>query len=311
MWNFPLLPEQASAYAAKVDPLFYALAVFVLTFTMGVTTVFIVLGVRYRKRRGVHRKSVHVENMLIELVWSAIPVVIAIAIFAWGAVLYYDHGKAPGDTIDINVIGKQWMWKIQHPNGLREVNELHVPKGRPVKLIMTSQDVIHSFYVPAFRKKQDVLPARYTSLWFEATKVGEYPLFCAEYCGTEHSLMGGTVYVMEPSDYEEWLGGGPALTPAAEGEAIFQKMGCATCHDAGDSSRGPSLNGLYGKDVKLRGGGTIPANDEYLRRSIMEPTADVVVGYTPLMPAFKTQFNEDDILSLLAYIKSLGGGTQE
>lgn len=299
------IPEQASTYAVKVDPLFYALTAFVGAFCIGITLVLIYLGLKYIQRPGSGRKSVHVENMALELTWSAIPAVIAIGIFLWGSVLYYDYRNIPANTLDINVIGKQWMWKVQHPNGLREVNELTIPKGQPVKLTLTSQDVIHSFYIPAFRVKQDVLPARYTNMWFEATKTGTFPLFCAEYCGTEHSTMGGVVHVVEPAEYQQWLAGGPALTPVQAGEALFTSMGCATCHAAGDSSRGPALEGKFGTEETMRDGTTVQVDEEYVRESIMNPSAKVVKGYTPLMPTFSNQLNDEDVNNLIAYIKSL------
>lgn len=305
MFNFPLIPEAASTYAVQVDKLFYALTAFSLVFCTGITIVFIFLGLRYRQKLGSGRKSVHVENLAVELTWTIIPLIIALSIFWWGAVLFVDFNNIPKNTLDLNVMGKQWMWKIQHPNGKREINQLHVPVGQPVKLTMHSQDVIHSFYIPAFRVKQDVLPGRYSTLWFEANKVGEYPLFCAEYCGTEHSTMGGTVVVMEPAAYQEWLGGGSALTPVEAGGALFQQMGCATCHAAGEQSRGPQLEGIYGGDVAIKDGGTVTVDEEYLRESIMDPSVKIVEGFTPLMPSFKNQLSDDDVSNLVAYIKSL------
>jgi len=300
--NFPLIPEQASTFAPDVDLMFYALTAFVALFTVGITLVLIVLGLKFKAEPG--RKSVHVENMKVELIWSAIPAVIAIIIFAWGAVLYFNYRNIPENTLDINVIGKQWMWKIQHPNGRREVNELHIPIGQPVKLTMTSQDVLHDFYIPAFRVKQDVLPAAYTDMWFEATKIGTFPIFCAEYCGTDHSIMGGYVTVMEQNEYQEWLQGGPPVTPVEAGETIFQQMGCVTCHDAGAASRGPLLTNVFGHEVTIRGGETLIADEDYIRESIMNPSAKIVDGYAPLMPTFPN-LEEEDIFNLVAYIKSL------
>ncbi|MBI2434926.1 MAG: cytochrome c oxidase subunit II [Candidatus Hydrogenedentes bacterium] len=305
MFNFPMLPVQASTFAERVDLLFWALVLFLFVYATGVTLVFLYFGLKYRQNPKVNRRSVHSENTALELTWTIIPVVVALGIFAWGAVLYYDYATVPENAIEISVIGKRWMWKMQHGNGIREVNTLHVPANQPVKLIMQSQDVIHSFYVPAFRVKQDVLPARYTTLWFEATLPGEYPLFCAEYCGTEHSTMGGTVVVMEPQDYQEWLAGGPTLTPANAGESLFQTLGCATCHAAGEKNRGPDLHGVYNREVHLRGGETLVADEEYIRESIMTPTARIVDGYAPLMPSYQNQLQQDQVASLLAYIKSL------
>ncbi len=305
MRSFPyILPEQASTYAERVDPLFYTLTIFVGVFTITILGILIYFGLRYRKLKGENRPSVHQDIMPLELTWTAIPTVIALAIFAWGSVLYYDYSNIPENTLDINVIGKRWMWKMQHPNGLREVNKLHIPVGQPVKLTMTSQDVIHSFYVPAFRVKQDVLPARYTTLWFEATRTGTFPLFCAEYCGTDHSTMVGEVVVMEPHEYEQWLEGGPALSPVAAGEQLFQQQGCYTCHMAGEFSRGPALDDLFGNEVRLRTGEMVIADEEYLRESITNPSAKVVEGYAPIMPSF-ANLSEDQVMDLVAYIKTL------
>ncbi len=303
--NFPIFPEQASTYAERIDPLFWTLTIFLFLFTATVFSVLIFLGVKYRKREGENRPSVHASVMSLEIIWSVIPVILALGIFAWGATTYYGYQNIPENTLDINVIGKRWMWKVQHPNGKREVNSLHIPMGRPVKLTMTSQDVIHSFYVPAFRVKQDVLPARYTTMWFEATKTGTFPLFCAEYCGTQHSTMAGEVVVMSQTAYEEWLGGGPVVTPASDGENLFTMMGCVTCHASGAESRGPLLNGVYGHEVRLRDGTTLIADDEYLRESILSPGAKVVEGYAPLMPSYVNQLTDDDIMNLVAYIKTL------
>ncbi len=305
--NFPLIPEQASTFAPNVDLMFYALTAFVGLFTIGITGVVIFLGIKYKAEPG--RKSVHMESMKLELLWTVIPAIIALGIFVWGAIIYFDYQNIPENTLDINVIGKQWMWKIQHGNGKREVNELHVPVNKAVKLTMTSQDVIHDFYIPAFRVKQDVLPAKYTEMWFEATKVGTYPVFCAEYCGTQHSTMDGIVVVMEQDDYQEWLQGGPPVTPAQAGETIFQQMGCITCHDAGAASRGPILNGVFGREVALRGGETVVADEEYIRESIMTPSAKIADGYAPLMPTFPN-LDEEDILNIIAYIKSLSDEQQ-
>lgn len=300
-----LIPEQASTFAPRVDMLYYALWAFLIVFTVGVTFALVYFGIKYRQKLGTGRRSVHIESLALELTWTLIPTVIAICIFAWGATLYYDYANVPANTLDISVIGKRWMWKTQHPNGLREVNELHVPVNTPVKLTMTSQDVLHSFYIPAFRVKQDTVPGVYTTMWFEATKTGTFPIFCAEYCGTEHSTMGGTVTVMTPAEYEQWLEGGPAETPAARGEAMFQNLGCITCHAQGSTQQGPLLNDIFGTDVRLQNGETVKANEEYIAESILEPNVKVVEGYAPLMPSFKGQLDEDDVMSLVAYIKSL------
>lgn len=303
MLNFDIFPEAASTFAAKTDPFFWALTIFTGVFTVFITGVFIYLGIKYAAKPG--RPSRHVENMTAEIGWSIAPAIIAIGIFAWGAYIYFDYMDMPNNTYDVQVVGKQWMWKLQHPNGRREVNQLTVPVGVPVKITMTSQDVLHDFYIPAMRVKQDVIPARYTTLWFEATKTGEFPLYCAEYCGTEHSTMGGTVHVLPQAEFTAWLGGETGMTPAEAGSALFNQMGCVTCHAAGQASRGPALEGKFGAQENITGGDAVTVDEEYLRESILNPTAKIVEGYAPLMPTFANQLSEEDVSNLIAYIKSL------
>jgi cytochrome c oxidase subunit 2 len=226
--------------------------------------------------------------------------------FVWGAIIYFDIYNPPNDALEISVVGKQWMWKSQHPTGQSEINELHLPVGQPVKLTMTSEDVIHDFFLPAFRVKQDVLPGRYTTLWFEATKSGVFPLYCAEYCGTQHSGMIGRIIVLEPAEFEKWLSGGATgLSMVDMGASLFQRFGCHTCHRDGGTSQGPSLTGLFGKTVKLQDGNTVLADENYIRESILDPRAKIVTGYQPIMPTFKGLVSEEGILQLIAYIKSL------
>jgi cytochrome c oxidase subunit 2 len=213
--------------------------------------------------------------------------------------------------MEVYVVGKQWMWKLQHSTGQREINELHVPLGRTVKLTMTTEDVLHDFSIPAFRTKADVVPGRYTYLWFQATKPGKYHLFCAEYCGLNHSGMGGWVYVMEQRDFDNWLSGNVSgQTPVEQGRDLFEnKLGCASCHAGGPQQRGAKLEGIYGKEVKFVGGATATVNDEYIRNSILNPSSQVVEGFSPIMPTFKGQVTEEQLVSLVAYIKSLSGVT--
>jgi cytochrome c oxidase subunit II len=235
-----------------------------------------------------------------------IPFGLTMVIFVWGAIIFFDIFSPPNDALEISIVGRQWMWKAQHPEGQSEINELHVPVRQPVKLMMTSEDVIHDFFLPAFRLKQDVLPGRYTSLWFEATKAGVFPLYCAEYCGTQHSGMIGRVVVLEPADFEKWLSGGATGMSMAElGESLFQRFGCAACHRATGTSQGPSLAGLFGKPVQLQQGITVTADENYIRESIVDPRAKIVAGYQPIMPTFKGLVSEEAILQLIAYIKSL------
>jgi cytochrome c oxidase subunit 2 len=232
-------------------------------------------------------------------------------IFLGGAYVYYHQYRPPADTMDIFVVGKQWMWKIQHGTGQREINELHIPVNRKIKLTMTTEDVLHDFFVPAFRTKADVVPGRYTSLWFEATKPGKYRLYCAEYCGLNHSGMGGWVYVMEQGDFDRWLSGTNSdQTPVQAGADLFNtKLGCASCHAGGDSQRGAKLEGIFGKEVKFVGGGSQIVDDQYIRNSILNPAGQVVEGYSPIMPTFKGQVTEEQLGYLVAYVKSLSGDT--
>jgi len=260
----------------------------------------------HRKKPGDIGGLVH-EDSRLEALWLVVPAILALTMFAGGAVVYVDFRRAPLDTLDIYVIGKQWMWKSQQPNGLKEINELHVPLGRNVKLIMASEDVIHNFSVPAFRTKMDVVPGHYNILWFRPTKAGRYHFFCSQYCGTNHAIMGGWVTVMDPSDYAKWLSGSSDANanPVVAGEKLFAEKACNNCHLPEGKGRAPSLDGLYGRKVLLADGSTVIADDAYIRESILTPSAKIVAGYQPLMPTFQGQLTEEQILTLIAYIKSL------
>src|SRR5207244_2780293 len=219
----------------------------------------------------------------------------------------YNITRPPDDALEVYVVAKQWMWKLQHMEGQREINELHIPTGRAVRLRMTSEDVIHSFYVPAFRVKQDVLPGRYTQIWFNPTKPGKYHLFCAEYCGTKHSGMIGWVYVMDPPEYQAWLSGGSGEgSLASRGDKLFQDLACTNCHKSDGTGRGPNLEGIFGKTVELEGGQRITVDEAYLRESILSPQAKIAAGYQPIMPTFQGLVTEDQLLQLIEYIKSTG-----
>ena len=304
--NFPLWPTSASTGAAGVDALYIFLVTLSAIMCLAIFTMILVFATMYRRRRGVVAEQIEGSTAL-ELTWSIIPLGIFMVIFAWGAVIYFRERTPPRGATEVYVVAKQWMWKLQHQEGQREINELHVPVGRDVKMIMTSQDVIHSFYVPAFRIKQDVLPGRYTTAWFRATKPGVYHLFCAEYCGTMHSGMIGQVVVMEPAQYQAWLsGGGNTGSLAASGESTFQQLGCPTCHRADAQGRGPNLAGLFGKSVQLEDGRTIVADENYIRESILSPSAKVVKGFNPIMPVFQGLVTEEQLTALVAYVKTLG-----
>ncbi len=295
--------------AGNVDALFIFLLIVSGLMSLLIFTAIIYFAARYRRRYGVLAEQIDGSTSL-ELTWSIIPLFVFMAIFGWGAVVYFKGRTPPRDSTEIYVVAKQWMWKLEHAEGQREINELHVPVNRDVKLIMTSQDAIHSFYVPAFRMKQDVLPGRYTVAWFRATKPGTYHLFCAEYCGTQHSGMIGSIVVMEPAQFEAWMGGGTTGPLSATGEKIFAELGCATCHRTDTQGRGPNLQGVFGKAVLLQDGRTITADENYVRESILDPGVKVVNGFKPVMPTFQGLVSEEQLNALVAYVKSLSKSTE-
>ncbi len=306
--NFPLWPVAASTGARNVDALYIFLVLIAAFMSVAIFTMILIFALRYRRRKGVHAEQIE-GSMALEITWSVVPLGIFMVIFAWGAIVYFQERTPPRGANEVYVVAKQWMWKLEHEEGQREINELHVPVGRDVKLIMTSQDVIHSFYVPAFRIKQDVLPGRYTTAWFRATKPGTYHLFCAEYCGSQHSGMIGQVVVLEPAQYQAWLSGGLASGSMAQnGEAIFSQLGCPTCHRFDTQGRGPNLKGIFGKPVQLEDGRSVVADENYIRESILSPSAKVVSGFKPIMPVFQGLVSEEQLTALVAYIKSLSSG---
>jgi cytochrome c oxidase subunit II len=310
--GFPLFPEQASTMAARVDALFYFLVAVTVFFAALIFFMIVVFAVKYRRRSEDERPRPIEGNFRLEMLWSAIPFGLTMVMFVWGAIIYFDIYNPPNDALEISIVGRQWMWKAQHAEGQSEINELHVPVGQAVKLTMTSEDVIHDVFLPAFRVKQDVLPGRYTTLWFQATKAGEYALFCSQYCGTQHSGMVGRVVVLEPAEFEKWLSGGATgMSMVDLGASLFQRFGCNTCHRAGGTSQGPSLTGLFGKTVKLQDGNAVLADENYIRESILDPRAKIVAGYQPIMPTFKGLVSEEGLLQLIAYIKSLEGAERK
>ena len=308
----PLVPERASTFAWKVDALYFYLSGVTLFFALLISATLIFFVIRYRRRSPYEIPRPVAGSHKLETVWTIIPFVIAMTMFAWGATVYFEQYKPPENAIEVYVVGKQWMWKLQHATGQREINELHVPVGRKIKLIMTTEDVIHDFFVPAFRTKADVVPGRYQTIWFEATKPGRYHLFCAEYCGMNHSGMTGSVIVMEPREFDDWLSGNVGTTtPAAAGQQLYQTLGCASCHGAsGEGGRGPSLAGVFGGTRQLQNGQSVRADEGYIRESIVNPQAKLVIGFGPIMPTFQGQVSEDQLVHLIAYIKSLQGGAQ-
>ena len=303
-----LVPKQGSTIAPKIDELFYFITAVSVFFTALIAILILVLAVRFR-RRAEDEVPPHIKEVaFLEVIWSVIPLLICLVMFYWGADLFFTMHRPPDDAMEIYVTGRQWMWKLEHPTGEAETNTLHVPVGVPVKLTMTSEDVIHSFSVPAFRVKQDVLPGRYTTLWFEATKVDTYHLFCTEYCGTRHSTMIGQVIVMEQSDYQNWLALQADRSLALEGAKLFKKLQCITCHTGTVEAKAPLLEGIYMKNVTLTDGNVVRADDNYIRESIIQPAAKVVAGYKPIMPTYQDLITEGELIKVLAYLKSYKPG---
>ncbi len=311
MDQFHIFPPQASTGAPAVDGLFFALIAVSVFFVTIIFVPMIWFLVKYRRGSPADRSNPSSGSNLIESGWTIGPILIGIGLFIWGAIVYFNLERRPSNAIEVNVLGKQWMWKLQHAEGKRELNELHIPVNRTVALIMTSQDVIHSFFVPAFRVKQDVVPGKYTSEWFKARRVGEYHLFCAEYCGTQHSGMIGRIVVMEPKAYERWLKSGPPTESIAlAGERLFHDRGCSGCHAPNSRFHAPLLEGLYGKPVPLSSGRIVTADEQYLRDSILQPSRNIAVGYENIMPSFAGHLSEDEIMQLIAYLKSIGNQPQ-
>jgi cytochrome c oxidase subunit 2 len=305
--TLPLFPEQASNFAPDTDHLLFFLLAVAVFFTVLIFGAIFYFAIRYRRRSERELPQMVHTGMALEIVWSVIPFGLTMIMFGWGASIFFKESRPPDNALQIYVVGKQWMWKMQHMEGQREINELHVPVNRPVRLTMTSEDVIHSFFVPAFRTKSDVVPGRYSTTWWTPTKPGKYHLFCAEYCGADHSRMIGWIYVMEPQEYQNWLNGGRSFGSLAEnGEKLFQDLACGNCHKMDGSGRCPNLMGLFGRHVQLSDGRTITADEAYIRESILQPSAKIVAGYQPLMPTFQGLVTEEGVLQLIEYIKSLG-----
>jgi cytochrome c oxidase subunit 2 len=303
----PFIPESASTVSSKVDALYFYLSGVTLFFTLLISGTIIFFVIKYRRRSPFEIPRPIAGSHKLETMWSVIPFIIAMSMFAWGAQIYFENSRPPKNANEIYVVGKQWMWKIQHSTGQREINELHVPVGRKIKLIMTAEDTIHDFFIPAFRIKADVLPGKYTTQWFEATKAGTYHLFCAEYCGMNHSGMIGSVIVMQPSEFDNWLSGNAGQqSPAVAGQQLYQSLGCITCHGAsGEGGRGPALVGLFGRKVDLTNGQSLTADESYVRESIENPQAKIVAGFGPIMPTFQGQVTPEQLIQLMSFIKSL------
>jgi cytochrome c oxidase subunit 2 len=313
--GFTLFPPQASTLAPEIDNLYLGVIAITAFFAVVVVVCVTYFAIKYRDDTGEKVGAPIHGSVPLELGWSLIPFVIAIGIFVWASVVFFHIVRSPDQTLEVYSTGKRWMWRFQHIDGQREINELHVPVGRPVKVIFTSEDVLHDLYIPAFRVKADAVPGRYSAIWFQATKVGEYHLFCAEYCGTRHSGMIGTVYVMEPDDYQAWLSGGGATAGGSllqQGQTLFTQLACVTCHLGDGTGRGPSLVGVFGSKVTLDNGAVITADESYLRESILTSQAKTVKGYEHIMPTFQGLINDDGVAALIEFIKSMqaAGGNQ-
>jgi cytochrome c oxidase subunit 2 len=301
-------PTAASTYAGQVDALYFFLVAVSAFFTILIALLVVVFAVKYRRRHDTEVGAGITGSHSLELLWTVIPLGITMVMFFWAASIYFEIYRVPRGAMEVYITGKQWMWKAQHPDGRREINELHVPVGRSVKLIMGSEDVIHSFYIPAFRMKMDVVPGKLTNVWFQATKAGRYHLFCAEYCGLNHSGMIGSIVAMEPADFQVWLAGGAGATegsPAQIGEKLFADLACNTCHRDDAQARAPQLKGAFGHTIHLADGSTTVMDENYIRESILNPQAKIVAGFQPIMPTFQGIVTEEQVLQLIAYIRSL------
>lgn len=304
-------PEQASTFAKDLDALYIGLVAICGLMTLLVFVLIGYFGYRYRAGSLANRKNntAAQNSWRIELSVLGVMFVVFMGVFIWASSLYLDQYRGPQSSMTINVVGKQWMWKVQHPDGAREINTVHVPVGEVIALRVTSEDVIHSFYIPDFRVKRDVIPDTYREVWFEATQPGEYRLFCAEYCGSYHSRMRGKIVAMEPAEYQRWLSRqGEHEAPAVQGSQLFQSYGCSGCHLGKSNVRAPNLAGVFGRPVPLAGGGTVLADEAYLRDSILQPQKHVVASFEPIMPSYSGQISEEEILQIIAYIKSLEPG---
>ena len=306
--DFSFLPEQASEHAGQVDLLYFFCVALTAVFTVLIPAVMVFVAIKFKRKSDDEvPKPVH-GSLPLEIAWSVIPFVVTMVLFGWGAVLFFNYSSPPPNSLDVHVVGKQWMWKVQHPEGKREINQLHVPVNQPIRLIITSEDVLHSFYLPVFRIKRDAVPGRYQTMWFEANKTGEFHLFCAEYCGTEHSLMIGSVIVMSPEEYDQWLQTDEqdgSETPVAAGERLFSELRCNSCHN-GAGGNGPSLDSLYRTRVAFTDGTNAIADESYIRESIVDPRRHTVAGFGPMMPTFQGQVSEEQVFELISYIKTLG-----
>jgi cytochrome c oxidase subunit II len=303
--HFALFPPEASSIAAQTDALYFFLVLISLVGMVIVVALVAGFSIMYRKERNPEPTQIE-GSTLLEATWTIIPLALFMVTFVWGALLYFRIYNPPTNAMNIYVVGKQWMWKAEHPGGQHEINSLHVPIGKAVQLTMISQDVFHSFSIPAFRVKREVIPGRYTTVWFEATQPGTYHLFCTQYCGTLHSQMIGEVVAMKPEEYEAWTAGSTSgMSLAQNGERLFASLGCNSCHSGNAAARGPNLAQSYGARVQLANGSYEMIDDAFLRDSILNPTMHVTAGYAPIMPTYQGQISEEGLIDLVEYIKTL------
>src|SRR3954447_3967731 len=303
--NFALFPPEASKIAPQMDALYFFM---VLVSLIGLTIVVLLIStfsVLYRKKR--HPVAVQIEgSTMLEATWTIIPLGLFLVMFVWGSIIYFRIYTPPANAMNIYVVGKQWMWKAEHPGGQHEINGLHIPTGRQIQLTLISQDVFHSFSIPAFRVKREAIPGRYTNVWFEATTPGTYHLFCTQYCGTNHSAMVGDIVVLSPDDYKKWLGESTSgMSLAQNGERLFASLSCNACHNGRADGRGPSLADVYGSKITLTNGQTVLADEAFLRETILNPSEHVPQGYAPIMPTYQGQISEDGVIALVEYVKQL------
>ena len=300
-----LFPAEASTIAPYADALYFFLLAITVVGLVLVGVLVFGFSIRYRKSRSPVATQVE-GSTLLEATWTIIPLALFMVTWIWGALLYFRIYNPPTNAMNIYVVGKQWMWKAEHEGGQHEINALHVPTGRPVQLTLISQDVFHSFSVPDFRIKREVIPGRYSTVWFQATTPGTYHIFCTQYCGTNHSAMIGEVTVLSPADYEKWTQESTSGTSLAQnGERLFASMGCNACHSGSAASRGPNLAGVYGSKLQLTGGSEVLVNDAYLRDAILNPSQHITAGYAPIMPTYQGQISEDGLIDLVEYIKNM------
>ena len=305
MTSFALFPPEASKIAPQMDALYFFM---VLVSLIGLTIVILLVvsfSILYSRKR--HPVATQIEgSTMLEATWTIIPLGLFLIMFVWGSLIYFRVYTPPANAMNIYVVGKQWMWKAEHPGGQHEINSLHIPVGRPIQLTLISQDVFHSFSIPAFRVKREAIPGRYTSVWFQATETGTYHLFCTQYCGTNHSAMIGDIVVLKPEDYKKWLAESTSGASLAQsGERLFASLSCNACHNSRPDSRGPSLANVYGSRLALSSGGTVTADDAYLREAILNPSQHITQGYAPIMPTYQGQISEDGVIALVEYIKNL------